>query len=93
MKDEDVLYWMLKQPDLYNELRSKYEYFRRLDRAVIGRKIHAQYGIRWALDLLPDSPLEAIAVIKSYLRIHDEMLAEGRADGLEDAIEIIDTST
>lgn len=90
-KDEDVQYWMLRQYDLYQDLQEKYEYFRRLDRAILGGKIHAQPGVRWALDLLPDSPLEAISVIRSYLRVHDEVLAEGRAYGLEDAIDVIDS--
>lgn len=46
-------------------------------------------SIRWALDLLPDSPQQAIDVIAAYLSAHALVLSDNRPQGLLDAIAII----
>ena len=46
-------------------------------------------GVTWVLDLLPDSPDEAIKVINAYMFAHIQFLPEGRIFGLSDVISII----
>lgn len=87
--DEDILHSLIRQPQRFRELRDRLEYFRRLPYSILGRKVSAQPGVRWVLDLLEQSPLDAISIIRSYLRVHGATLPDGRIDGLEDAIEII----
>jgi restriction system protein len=88
VSDDDLLWSLNHQPEKLVELQDRYEYFRRLPLTAFG-VVHAQAGVRWALDLLPDSPGQAITVIKSYSRAHITSLTSGRKDGLRDAIDII----
>jgi restriction system protein len=46
-------------------------------------------GITWILDLLPDSPREALGTIFAYLIAHYLILPDGKIDGLEDAQTVI----
>jgi restriction system protein len=64
------------------------EYHRRLLR-VAGKKSVAHPGVRWVLDILPDSPRRAITVIEAYLSAHFWYLPDGRISGLFDAIALI----
>ena len=46
-------------------------------------------GVRWALDLLPHSPMQAIDVINAYLAARWTRMPDGRIDGLLDALLVI----
>jgi Restriction endonuclease len=48
-------------------------------------------SIRWALDLLPHSPQQAIDAITGHLNVYREVRPEGRSLGLLDAVAIIRT--
>jgi restriction system protein len=63
------------------------EYGRRLIFPRRGEK--AQPGLRWVIDLLPDSPRHALAVIDAYLVAFGQYLPDGRIEGLWDASTII----
>jgi restriction system protein len=63
------------------------EYSRRLMAWANGPKPHP--SIRWVLDLLPDSPQQAIDAITGYLNVYRGVRPEGRSRGLLDAAAII----
>ena len=63
------------------------EYGRRLVRQRRGEK--AQPGLRWILDLLPDSPRHALAVIDAYVAAFGAFLPDERLEGLWDASTLI----
>lgn len=48
-------------------------------------------GLTWILDLLPDAPAEALAVIRGFMTAHLEVLPDLRLSGLLDAEELIRT--
>lgn len=64
------------------------EYRRRL-MLWIGGNAKPHPGIRWALDLLPHSPQQAIDAIIGYLNVYRAVRPEGRSRGLLDAAAII----
>ena len=64
------------------------EYSRRL-MAWTGGSTQPHPSIRWALDLLPDSPQQAINAITGYLNAYRSVRPEGRSQGLLDAAAII----
>ncbi|MCO1657353.1 restriction endonuclease [Pseudonocardia humida] len=86
--DADILYYMLHNKEKFRIL-SSLEYGKRLLRTIANVE-HAQPGVRWVIDLLPDSPFTARDVIRAYLKAHIIGLAGGRRDGLHDAIALIE---
>jgi restriction system protein len=64
------------------------EYSRRL-MAWLGGSTKPHPSIRWALDLLPQSPQQAINAITSYLNAYRSVRPEGRSQGLLDAAAVI----
>jgi restriction system protein len=66
------------------ELINKYEHIRRLL-----SKNPTWEGITWILDLLPDSPNDAIKVLDSYFSAHCLLLPDFAVNGLNDASTII----
>jgi restriction system protein len=64
------------------------EYSRRL-MAWTGGRTKPHPSIRWALDLLPHSPQQAINAITGYLDVYRGMRPEGRSQGLLDAAAVI----
>jgi hypothetical protein len=64
------------------------EYSRRLI-AWTGGRTKPHPSIRWALDLLPRSPQQAINAITGYLNAYRSVRPEGRSQGLLDAAAII----
>jgi len=46
-------------------------------------------GMTWILDLLPDSPRQAMDILDAFLKAHVQYLSDGRIFGLGDAISII----
>jgi restriction system protein len=63
------------------------EYGRRLVQQRPGKGAHP--GVRWILDLLPDSPRHALAVIEAYIAAYGLYLPDGRLEGLWDASTLI----
>jgi restriction system protein len=63
------------------------EYGRRLVLPRRGERAHP--GVRWTLDLLPDSPRHALAVIDAYVAAFFPYLPDGRLAGLWDASTLI----
>lgn len=59
------------------------EYARRLIRG------EAWEGMTWILDLLPDSPKQAIDALNAFIKAHSIYLPDGRFTGLCDAISVI----
>jgi restriction system protein len=55
----------------------------------IGHCAKPHLGIRWALDLLPHSPQQAIDAITGYLNVYPAVHSDGRSRGLLDAAAII----
>lgn len=64
------------------------EYERRLLRWMAGGGL-PHPGARWALDLLPDFPREALAAIDAYLLSAFVYLPDGRISGLYDGLALI----
>jgi restriction system protein len=64
------------------------EYRRRL-MMWLGGNTKPHPSIRWALDLLPHSPQQAIGAITGYLNVYRAVRPEGRSQGLLDAVAII----
>ena len=64
------------------------EYHRRL-MMWIGGNAKPHPGIRWALDLLPHSPQQAIDAITGYLNAYRALRPDGRSQGLLDAAAVI----
>ncbi|MEV6602745.1 restriction endonuclease [Kutzneria sp. NPDC051319] len=88
--DDDLLRALRAKYDEFLALREKYEYFRRL-RLTMRPGVHAHPGVRWVIDLLPDSPARAAMVVESYVRAHPGRLPSGRTEGLKDAVAVINT--
>lgn len=79
-------HYIRKDPSKPNWLPT--EYWTRLHHWVAGNtKPHP--SIRWTLDLLPDSPQQAIEAIMGYLHVYRGIRPSGRTQGLLDAIAII----
>jgi restriction system protein len=87
--DTDCLYWAIHvHKDLSKLEALPTEYRRRLLMWMVGNgKPHP--GIRWALDLLPHSPQQAIDAVTGYLNAYRALRPEGRSLGLLDAVAII----
>ncbi|MFE4457831.1 restriction endonuclease [Nocardia tengchongensis] len=64
------------------------EYRKRL-LAWMGGNAQPHPSIRWAIDLLPHSPQQAIDAIGAYLRVYSGVRPEGRSNGLMDAMAVI----
>jgi restriction system protein len=62
-----------------------------LDRRSIEELFRAAVweGVTWALDLLPNHPVEAVSVVNNYLKAHISALPDGRISGLADAAQLI----
>jgi len=56
---------------------------------LVNRRKATHPGLRWVLDLLPDYPSHALAVIDAYLTAHAMHLPDARLDGLWDASTLI----
>jgi restriction system protein len=56
--------------------------------AWMGGSTRPHPSVRWALDLLPHSPQQAIDVITGYLNVYRALRPEGRSQGLLDAIAV-----
>ena len=74
--------------DVAYSKRLPIEYWRRLN-AWLGGNVKPHPSIRWVLDLLPDSPQQAIDAITGYLNVYRNVRPGGRSQGLLDAIAII----
>ncbi|HSW92046.1 MAG TPA: restriction endonuclease [Candidatus Saccharimonadales bacterium] len=73
-----------------NQLVETSSYHRRLAQvAHSGGKLSLYGDIQWVIDLLPDSPRDALNVIGAFLTIHIIHLPDGRIHGLSDAESII----
>lgn len=46
-------------------------------------------GITWVTDLLPHAPREALAALAAYYLAHNQLLPDGRAHGLTDALAVM----
>ena len=79
----------MDQPQMaeFNRRWEHTEYARRLRK--MNERHHAHPGVRWVLDLLPDSPRTAVTTIEAYLNAHAGFLPDGRLLGLFDAIAIV----
>lgn len=66
----------------------KIEFYRRLLRSYISKNPPWE-GNTWVIDLLPHEPRYAINALHAYLVAHIQLLPDGRAQGLQDAIAII----
>jgi hypothetical protein len=63
--------------------------YRRRPMLWIGHNAKPHPGIRWALDLLPHSPQQAIDAITGYLNVYRAVRPDGRSRGLLNAAAII----
>ncbi|WP_370934611.1 restriction endonuclease [Amycolatopsis sp. cg13] len=88
--DDDLHLSLIKQGEAFEELVEQHEYFRRLT-LTMRAGMHAHPGVRWVIDLLPDSPARAAMIIESYARAHHGRLPGGRSEGLADAVAVINT--
>ncbi len=77
------------RPDAADDGRR--QYWRRLSqwRSSGHRSAPPWEGLTWVIDLLPFSPAAALQIIDAYLMVHLHDLPDGRAQGLDDAREII----
>ncbi|MEC3974344.1 restriction endonuclease [Amycolatopsis sp. H20-H5] len=88
--DDDLHLSLIEKQEKFKALQGQYEYFRRLS-LTMRPGMHAHPGVRWAIDLLPDSPARAAMVVESYARAHRGRLPGGRSEGLADAVAVINT--
>jgi restriction system protein len=86
--DSEYLHQALFVHDLSVLKRVPTEYRRRL-MLWLGDNAKPHPGIRWALDLLPHSPQQAIDAITGYLNVYRAVRPDGRSQGLLDAAAII----
>ena len=86
--DSEYLHQALFVQDLSVLKRLPTEYRRRL-MLWLGDNAKPHPGIRWALDLLPHSPQQAIDAITGYLNVYRAVRPDGRSQGLLDAAAII----
>lgn len=86
--DDDLHLSLIEKSESFKELIGQYEYFRRLS-LTMRPGMHAHPGVRWVIDLLPDSPARAAMIIESYARAHRGRLPGGRCEGLADAVAVI----
>ncbi|WP_433128149.1 restriction endonuclease [Micromonospora sp. CA-240977] len=84
--DTEYLHAILRDLSLLDRLPK--EYGRRLMRWMSGSAM-PHPGVRWALDLLPREPQQAVDAITSYLNVYRAIRPSGRSEGLLDAIAII----
>lgn len=85
-RDEFERDWLSQLPE--SPVRERFmatEYGRRL----MNKRRPTYPGLRWVLDLLPDSPRHALAVIEGYLAAYAMHLPDGRIVGLWDAMALI----
>ncbi|MFF4304617.1 restriction endonuclease [Streptomyces sp. NPDC001601] len=76
-------------PDAPDE-RHFSEYEGRAILAAAGRSSEPVWqGISWVLDLLPDSPRDALGAVSAYFMAHFQVLSDWREVGLSDAIALI----
>jgi restriction system protein len=75
-------HWMAT--DKIAEMARRFEFVRRM---IGGRDTWE--GNTWILDLLPDHPQLAIDAINAYTTAHLPFMPEGKMDGAEDAIDVI----
>lgn len=76
-------------PDSLNEIM-KSQFLRRLVLFANKKSIVPPWeGITWILDLLPDSPKDALEGLSAYTKVHIILLPEGRLEGLFDSEAII----
>ena len=80
--DHQFLNQLLDSGDLLKEI-DEIQYIRRLFRN------EGWEGMTWILDLLPDSPMQAIDALDAFIKAHVVYLSDGRLFGLCDAISII----
>jgi restriction system protein len=88
--DQDAWRWAT-QPGNKDQLTRLLdsEYGRRLVRSQADKHTHAQPGVRWVVDALPDSPRAALAAIDAYVTAHGASLPDGRLEGLSDARAVV----
>jgi restriction system protein len=66
------------------------EYENRAILAAAGKSSEPVWqGISWVLDLLPDSPRDALGAVSSYFMAHYKVLSDWREFGLSDAMALI----
>ncbi|MFD8493354.1 restriction endonuclease [Amycolatopsis sp. NPDC059657] len=88
--DDDLHLALIEKRDEFTALQEQFEYFRRLS-LTMRDGMHAHPGVRWVLDLLPESPARAAMVVESYARAHRGRLPGGRREGLADTVAVINT--
>jgi len=77
-------YWM--ESKQIAELVERFEFVRRM----LNGERHTWEGNTWILDLLPDQPQMAIDAVNAYTTAQLSFMPEGRMEGAEDAISIIE---
>ena len=66
------------------------EWDRRAIRRYVGKGAAPTWeGLTWILDLLPNEPNDALAVLSNYISVHAQELPDIRLAGLSDAMSII----
>lgn len=66
-----------------------FEYYRKVISRIKSDKVYVWEGLTWILDLLPDSPKQAINVINSYFNANCQFLPDNCLNALSDSSMII----